>query len=438
MATEKLFYKDSFTKEFTAQVVSCEPGDKGFKIVLDQTAFFPEGGGQTADTGVLIPEKTDTEISEKEIMLFQESVEQETMLQEPVGQERTLQEAEGQKNTLSEIRVQIQVLDVQEENEIIYHMTDKPIEPGTRVKGRLNWEERFLKMQHHSGEHIVSGLVNRHFKYNNVGFHLGSQVVTLDFDGVLTKEELRMIERKANEAVAENIPIEVSYPSREELPGLQYRSKIEIEGQVRIITIPGYDVCACCAPHMKTTGQIGMIKLINMHHYKGGVRVYMLCGFAALADYCEKEDSVRAISLSLSTHESQIAEGVERLKEEIYSQKGEILRLQNELLSCKAAAVAPGAERAVIFDEHLEGNQVREMANRLLEKEVGLAAVFAGNDEKGYRYVIGSRSLDVRELVKQLNQTLNGRGGGKKEMVQGSASCTRKEAEEFFRQLDKQ
>lgn len=438
MATEKLFYKDSFTKEFTAWVVSCEPVDKGFKLVLDQTAFFPEGGGQTADTGVLIPEKTGTEISEQKIMLFQESAEQESGIQESAGQESGIQKSAGQENVLWKFGAQIQVLDVQEENEIIYHITDKPLEAGTRVKGRLNWEERFLKMQHHSGEHIVSGLVNRHFKYNNVGFHLGSQVVTLDFDGMLTKEELRMIERKANEAVAENIPIEVSYPSREELSELQYRSKIEIEGQVRIITIPGYDVCACCAPHMKTTGQIGMIKLINMHHYKGGVRVYMLCGFAALADYCEKEDSVRAISLSLSTHESQVAEGVERLKEEIYSQKGEILRLQNELLSCKAASIAPGTEKAVVFDENLEGNQAREMVNRLLEKEVGLAAVFAGNDEKGYRYVIGSRSLDVRELVKQLNQALNGRGGGRKEMVQGSVSCTREEAEQFFRQLDNQ
>lgn len=395
METEKLFYKDSFIKDFTAQVLICESQENGYRIVLDQTAFFPEGGGQTADTGLLIPKE------------------------------------EGTKTQT------IKVLDVQEENGVIYHITDKPLIPQTEIEGKLNWEERFSKMQHHSGEHIVSGLVNRYFGYNNVGFHLGSQVVTLDFDGELTREELRMIERKANEAVVENLEIGVSYPSKEELLELKYRSKIEIEGQVRIITIPGYDVCACCAPHMRTTGQIGLIKLVNMHHYKSGIRVYMLCGFAALSDYCEKEDSVRAIALSLSSHESQVAEGVERLKEEIYSQKGEIAKLQNELLNCKVASIETGTDIAVIFDENLEGSQVREMANKLLDKDVKLAAVFAGTDEKGYRYVIGSHDMDVRETAKKLNQKLNGRGGGRKEMVQGSVSCTRKEVEEFFCQLDK-
>jgi alanyl-tRNA synthetase len=401
METERLFDQDSFQKEFTAQVLTCEKGEEGYQVVLDRTAFFPEGGGQTADTGLLLPEGIQ-------------------LLQGVPGQEE--KEPDGV----------VRVFDVQEENGVIYHKTDVPVEPGTKVTGKLHWEERFLKMQHHSGEHIVSGLVNRHFGYNNVGFHLGSQVVTLDFDGVLTKEQLRMIERKANEAVAQNLPIEVSYPSKEELDQLKYRSKIEIEGQVRIITIPGYDVCACCAPHMERTGQIGMIKLVNMQNYKGGVRVYMLCGFAALADYCEKEESVRAIALSLSAHESQVAEGVERLKEEIYKQKGEIARLQGEILDYKVAAVPNGADKAVFFDENLEGNQVRELANKLLEKEVGLAAVFAGNDEKGYRYVIGSHTQDVREISKQMNQELNGRGGGKKEMVQGSIAAAKKEIEHFW------
>ncbi|MCI5597017.1 MAG: DHHA1 domain-containing protein [Lachnospiraceae bacterium] len=379
--TEKLFYKDSFIKEFDAKVVSCEPTEQGYQVVLDRTGFFPEGGGQTADTGKL---------------------------------------------------GSIPVFDVQEEGDVIYHMTKEPLEPGTEIKGIINWEERFVKMQHHTGEHIVSGLVHKLFGYNNVGFHLGSQVVTLDFNGVLTKEQVRVVEKKANEAVAEDLPIQVSYPTKEELTTLQYRSKIEILGQVRIITIPGYDVCACCAPHLHRTGQIGMIKIVNMQNYKGGVRLYMLCGFAALADYCEKEDSVRKIALSLSAHESQVAEGVERLKEEIYQQKGEIARLQDELLSYKVAAVKEGSERAVLFEDGLEGNQPRELANKLLEKDVKVAAVFAGNDKNGYRYVIGSRTLDVRSLAKELNQICNGRGGGKPEMVQGSVAAERKQIERFF------
>lgn len=381
METKKLFYENSELREFEAKVISCEAREEGFKIVLDQTAFFPEGGGQTADKGRL-----------------------------------------GQVN----------VLDVQEEDGVICHMTDGPLDEGSVVSGEIDWKERFSKMQHHSGEHIVSGLVNRHFGFNNVGFHLGSQVVTLDFDGVLTKDQLRQVEYEANEAVAANIPILVTYPSKEELASIDYRSKIEIEGQVRIVEIPGYDTCACCAPHMKTTGQIGMIKLVNMHNYKGGVRVYMLCGFAALADYCEKEESVRKIALSLSTHDSQVADGVERLKEEIFRQKGTIMHLVNELLDYKVAEVPDGAEKGIIVDHNLEGNQPRELANKLMDKGVKLAAVFAGNDENGYRYVVGSRDMDVRGVSKEMNQSLNGRGGGKPEMVQGTVSCSEEEIYKFF------
>lgn len=389
MKTIKLFYEDSDRKEFTAKVLSCEEAEEGYKIVLDQTAFFPEGGGQTADTGKLwLTEDTEDKA--------------------------------------------INVFDAQEENEVIYHMADGSLEVESVVKGIIHWKERFSKMQHHSGEHIVSGLVNHHFGYNNVGFHLGSQVVTLDFDGVLTKEQLRQIEYEANEAVAANIPIEVTYPSKEELKTISYRSKIEIEGQVRIVTIPGYDTCACCAPHLKTTGQIGMIKLVNMHNYKGGVRVYMLCGFAALSDYCEKEESVRKIALSLSTQDSQVADGVERLKEEIYRQKGKILNLVNELLDYKVAAVEENAPIGLMIDENLEGNQPRELANKLMDKGVNLAAVFAGEDESGYRFVLGSRNMDVRPIVKEMNVALHGRGGGKPEMVQGQAVCKKEEIEQFF------
>lgn len=393
METEKLFYKNSFTKEFEATVVSCQPGQEGYEVVLDQTGFFPEGGGQTADTGYLAAKTAEKEIK-------------------------------------------IRVLDVQEENGVIVHRTDGALEEGTQVTGILNWEERFLKMQHHSGEHIVSGLVHKHFGYDNVGFHLGSQVVTLDFNGVLTKEELRRIEWEANQAVAQNLEIAVTYPSEEELKTLEYRSKIEIEGQVRIVTIPGYDVCACCAPHLSTTGQIGIIKLVNMQNYKGGIRVFMLCGFAALRDYNEKEDSVRAIALSLSANESQVAAGVEKLKEDIYVQKGKIKKLSEELLTYKVEAIEQGAGQAVIFDENLEGNQVREMANKLLEKEVSVAAVFAGNDRDGYRYVIGSRCRDTRPIAKELNAICSGRGGGKPEMVQGTVAGRRSEIEAFFKKVE--
>ena len=258
--TEKLFYKDSHLSEFEAEVVSCCPGENGlFEVELDRTAFFPEGGGQYADTGLLGEAK---------------------------------------------------VLDVQEESGRIIHFTDAPLETGSRVKGSLDWEERFMKMQQHTGEHIVSGLVHSRFGYRNVGFHLGSEDCTMDFNGEITLEELADIELEANCAVWKNLKVETVYPPRGELERMEYRSKIEIEGPVRIIVIPGYDRCACCAPHVGRTGEIGMIKLTNIQRYKGGVRVTMLCGVRALADYAVKQQQAKTVGAMLCAKENETAEAV--------------------------------------------------------------------------------------------------------------------------------
>lgn len=284
-----------------------------------------------------------------------------------------------------------------------------------------------MKMQQHTGEHIVSGLVHARFGYDNVGFHLGSTDCTMDFNGEITREELHEIELRANEAAAANLDIQVSYPSGEELAGLEYRSKIEIEGRVRIVTIPGFDVCACCAPHVKKTGEIGVIKLTHVQRYKGGVRVTMLCGFRALADYDRKSESVRRISASLCAKEDEVAEAVEHLKEECARLKARLAEQQKEMLWLKARE-SDGEKGAVcLFESGLEGDGPRLLMNLVMERGHELCAVFCGNDEEGYRYVIGSAGLDLRKLVKELNAAFSGRGGGKPEMVQGSLKGTESE-----------
>lgn len=410
--TEKLFYEDSHMRTFTAVVLECGPvGDgvpeasaktadarkgerdpeasgrtgeipegKRYQIVLDRTAFFPEGGGQYADTGQL---QADSEV--------------------------------------------VRVLDVQEYDGKIFHITDRPVPAGSTVSGQIDWAERFMKMQQHTGEHIVSGLVHARFGYDNVGFHLGSTDCTMDFNGEITREELHEIELRANEAAAANLEIQVSYPSGEELAGLEYRSKIEIEGQVRIVTIPGFDVCACCAPHVKKTGEIGVIKLTHVQRYKGGVRVTMLCGSRALADYDRKSASVSQISASLCAKEDEVAEAVEHLKEECARLKARLAEQQKEMLRLKARE-SDGEEGAVcLFESGLEGEGPRLLMNLVMERGHELCAVFCGNDVEGYRYVIGSVSLDLRKLVKELNAAFSGRGGGKPEMVQGSLKGTESE-----------
>ncbi len=367
--TEKLFYQDGYRKEFQAKVLSCEKVKEQYQVVLDGTAFFPEGGGQYGDIGWL----DETE-----------------------------------------------VLDTREKGGIIYHTVASPLEAGTTVTGRLNWEVRFDRMQQHTGEHIISGIVHSRFGYDNVGFHLGEDYCTMDFNGCISKEELREIELEANRAVFANLGVGITYPSKEELIAMEYRSKIEIEGQVRIITIPGYDVCACCAPHLGSTGEIGLIKLVHMMNYKGGERITMLCGFRALADYDRKDENTKAISALLSAKEREVA--VARLKEEAGSLKGKIASLQQKMLAYRAAEIPVEEDVAAVFDSGLSGNAPRELMNLLLNKGAKVCAVFAGDEEKGYRYVIGSKETDVRPLCKRINDAFGGRGGGKPEMVQGSLS----------------
>lgn len=367
--TEKLFYEDSHLKQFTAVVQECLKSGDRYQVVLNRTAFFPEGGGQYADTGML--------------------------------------EA-------------VHVLDVQEKDGTIYHLTDGELIPGTEVTGRIDWEERFMKMQQHTGEHIVSGLVHARFGYRNVGFHLGTTDCTMDFNGEIKKEELLEIELEANKAVIQNLDVIVTYPSVEELESLEYRSKIEIEGQVRIVTIPGYDVCACCAPHVSKTGEIGQIKLTNVQRYKGGVRVTMLCGFRALADYNRKLQAARQISAALCAKEDETAEAVVHLQAECAQWKQRVLNLQKDLLSYKAKEVDDTEDAVCLFEPELEGEAPRFLMNQVLDAGHGVCAVFSGGKDENYRYVIGSRQLDLRKLVKELNMEFQGRGGGKPEMVQGS------------------
>lgn len=387
---KKLYYEDVHMTEFEAVVTECIYDEKKnvYKIVLNQTAFFPEEGGQVADKGTL------------------------SFVQEP-GLEPT----------------HLPLLDAHIKQDIIYHYVEKEIPVGTVVKGRVDWEQRFDFMQQHSGEHIISGLVNKQYGFDNVGFHLGLQEVTLDFNGVLTLEELRVIETKANEAVWKNLPIHIAFPSSEDLSALEYRSKLDLTENVRIVTIPGYDTCACCAPHVDTTGQIGMIKITNVQSHRGGIRVNILCGNRALRDYTVKQNNAFAISASLSVKQDLIADGVERLKEENFKQKEVMNRLQTTILKNMADNLPAPAEstHAILFVEPMDDIAIRNLINDLVPKYAGYVGVFWGNDIDGYRYIVGSSTLDCRELATALREKFGAKGGGKAPMIQGNVAATQEQ-----------
>lgn len=372
----KLFYEDSHITDFTATVISCEFAEdkKQYRVLLNATAFFPEEGGQSADKGTL----------------------------------------NGQP-----------VLDVQIENDLIYHYVAKEIPAASTATGHVDWEQRFDFMQQHSGEHIISGLVHSTFGYNNVGFHLSVNEVTLDFDSELTPKQLRDIELRANEIIYRNLPVEITYPSKEELASLAYRSKIEIEGQVRIVTIPGVDVCACCAPHVERTGEIGMIKITNCQSHRGGVRLNILCGARALVDYNKKQDSVSAVSVALSAKQDLVADAVLKVKEDMLRQQERINHLQAKYLAlCISTLPAPSeAENAVLFVDKMDTIALRNTVNILVERYNGFCGVFSGSEEDGYSFIVGSKNKDCKELAQILRTQLGAKCGGNTPMIQGSVAA---------------
>ena len=378
--TKRAYYENG-ALECEATVLRCRAVENGFEILTDVTSIFPESGGQLSDTGF-------------------------------IGNSR--------------------VTHAREEGSEVWHLCDKAVEAGAKVKIAADAGPRLDHTQQHSGEHIVSGIVHARFGYDNVGFHLNDELCTLDLSGPLTKEELREVENAANEAVFANVPVQISYPSKEKLKTLDYRSKIEIDGQVRIVTIPGYDVCACCAPHVYFTGEIGLIKLVQSQNYKGGIRITMLCGRRALKDYQQKEESVKAIMGSLSAKEELIAEAVERVKEECTQLKSELAETRYQILEAQAEKIPEGQKKVCIFDSKLSGNEPRELMNLVLKKGTEVCAVFAGNEESGYRYVIGSETEDVRPYSKILKEQFDGRGGGKPVMVQGSVNGSEEAIRKVF------
>lgn len=390
--TEQLYYQDSYIKDFEAVVLSCIPNGNHFEAVLDRTAFFPEGGGQCADTGVLHIENRE-----------------------------------------------IQVFDVQERNGEIIHFIDKEILPGQTVIGELDFQERFSKMQQHTGEHIISGIVHRRFGYENVGFHLGKEEVTMDYDGPLTPEELRSIEYEANQVVAENREIRAYFPGTEELEKIPYRSKKELQGKIRIVEIQDCDICACCAPHVKTTGNVGLIKITNAIRYKGGMRLWITCGMRALEDYNQKEASVVQISNMLSAKQQEVTDAVKRLTEEIQQLKEKAAKMQERLVmgyleSEKEALKENPNANLLLFEKELDAVAMRNFVNAGMELTKGVCGVFIGDEKQGFRYVLGS-SGDIREIGKKLNEAFQGKGGGKPPMIQGSLVGKEKKIREFLEKV---
>ncbi len=411
LVTEKLYDADAYCKAFTATVISCEEAEdrKGlYAVVLNKTAFFPEGGGQYADTGTLQEFKKDCE----------------TPLSDAV-----------------------KVVDVQVSDEgIITHYCDGAVTPWAQVTGLLDWEQRFERMQNHTGEHLVSGTVHRLYGLDNIGFHLGDRDVTCDFNGELSDEQLREVEKVVNRAVWENVEVFAEYPDPATLPDLDYRSKLELTEDVRLVTIPGYDVCACCAPHVARTGEVGVIKIVNSEKAHGGTRVHMICGPWALDDYNVKQTNIMRIVDLTSTPQEETAGAVEALQAQNGHLTHELSVAQVQqadiaLSFLKDRTAADPSGNLVVFLPSLETDAIRALANGGRDLCDGVfVALTAGEKDlgpdgqpKSYRCIATSKGLPLSRLAREFNASLNGRGGGRDEMVQGSFGAPLEDIVAFFR-----
>ena len=383
MSTEKLYYLDSHMREFTATVLSCLPGKHGFDVVLDRTAFYPEGGGQPGDRGVLGG---------------------------------------------------VTVTDTHEKGGEVVHYCEGPLEIGSVVAGRLDWAWRFDQMQHHSGEHILSGLICAAYGYDNVGFHMGRDAVTIDFSGMIPEADLAELERKTNEVIWRNDEVRILWPDADELAQLPYRSKKALSGEVRIVEFPGADLCACCGTHVKRTGEIGMVKILSCVKFHDGVRMEILAGRRALEYLTKTYEQNKQISGLLSAKPMETAAATAKTLQDLNDAKYQLGQLEDKLFRQQAAQYENAGD-VLLLEEGLKPDSLRRLTDAILKVCGGRAAVFSKTAD-GFQYAMGTETGDLRAFTKDMNAKLNGRGGGKPGFVQGSVKATLKEIKDFFQNAE--
>ena len=380
METEKLYYQDPYQTTFTARVLTCEPSKGGCLVTLDRTAFYPEGGGQPADHGVLGG---------------------------------------------------VTVTDVHEKDGVIFHTCDKVVEPGSTVEGSIDWTRRFDHMQQHSGEHILSGLLCSLYDCSNVGFHLGADTVTIDYDRELTWEQVLEAERQANEAIWRDTPAEITFPAPDALAQLDYRSKKELTGQVRIVTFPGADCYACCGTHVRRAGEVGLIKVLSCQKFREGVRLEILCGQRAYRYLSRIYEQDHAVARLLSVKPQDAFAAVERQNAELTAAKLRMTELEDRLFALRAQSLA-GRGDVLLLEPPMRPDGARKLADTAARAAGGLAAVFAGERDSYVYALVHAGGADISPLVKRLNAALSGRGGGRNGFAQGSVQADRTAICDFF------
>ena len=381
MSTFELYYSHPYKTDFEADIISidaCDTEKSTYKVILNQTLFFPEAGGQSCDKGEII---------------------------------------------FGNITTVVENVQIDKDGIITHYIhSSSPLDTkslvNAEIKGRIDWEHRFSNMQQHSGEHIFSGIVHEKYGYDNVGFHLSDNSVTMDYNGYLSPDDVAGIEALVNKVIADNVGIDCSFPRDNELESMAYRCKGELTGDVRIVEIKGVDICACCCPHVAKTGEIGLLKVISSIKYKGGTRLSILCGFRALKYFSSLQADMNELRTLLSSELSEVVNNVAAIKNEREELKIK-LREANKAKLISEIDHLPNSAKALIFTDEVDAKSQREALNYLIERRDNYCGILVGDDKKGYSYLIGSNSLDSTLIEERLKESFGAKGGGKKEMIQG-------------------
>ena len=381
MSTFELYYSHPYKTDFEADIISidaCDTKENTYKVILNQTLFFPEAGGQSCDKGEIL---------------------------------------------IGDISATVESVQIDKDGIISHYIySSSPLNitnlVNTKIKGRIDWEHRFSNMQQHSGEHIFSGIVHEKYGYDNVGFHLSDNSVTMDYNGYLTPDEAYEIEALVNKVIADNVDVICSFPSDTELENIDYRCKVELTGDVRIVEIAGVDICACCCPHVAKTGEIGLLKVISSIKYKGGTRLSILCGFRALKYFSSLQADMNELRTLLSSELGEVVNNVAAIKNERDELKIKLREANKAKLISEIDHLSDSAG-ALIFTDEVDTKSQREALNYLIERRDNYCGILVGDDKKGYSYLIGSNSLDSTLIGERLKESFGAKGGGKKEMIQG-------------------
>ncbi|WP_027626559.1 alanyl-tRNA editing protein [Clostridium lundense] len=369
--TKKLYYEDVYLNEWQSEIKDIIHEKDKFLIVLDRTAFFPEGGGQPADKGCIDD---------------------------------------------------IEVIDVFEKDNIIYHVVEK-IPENKIVKCKLNFDRRFYYMQQHSGEHLLSAVLYKMYNTNNDGFHMGDDYITIDNSIInMTEDMVKAVEVMANKYIYKDLPILSYFVENEDLEELKLRKECKVEENIRIVEIKGIDIIACCGTHVCSTGEIGLIKIIKTENYKGMTRIYFKCGRKALEDYEKKHDITTNLSRHYSLVEDEIIEKAKNDSNEIRRLLKDIKDLKEIISSYVAQDIISGSNSNVITKEFSKEDfeHIKMINSEILKKGKYVTILVSTTENKILFSNNLNMSLHCGKIFKESLLKFNGKGGGSDKQAQAA------------------